>query len=267
MNAKHRWVTLFVAICIFLIPFAAWAITPFAIVGDSHVGARNSVYAKAIDQLKKRGASTLIHIGDAIDTPGSSKQWKSFLDNTGQEMTLHLAPGNHDISGKRSLEVYLRFFPEPYYSFSDGDTLFVLLNTELPGEESMVTGEQFLWLSKELDKPYRYRFVFLHQPLYPAVRLHGLDHNEEARDRLHRLFVEKKVSLVMAGHDHIYKRAVKSGITYVIVPQLGGWLPPSFLTNGSSSFGYVLSERKGRSYLFTVLDMEDTVKDSFSVGR
>lgn len=267
MNAKHRWVAFFAALWILLISFAAWATTPFAIVGDSHVGARNSVYATAIEQLRERGVSTVIHIGDAIDTPGSSKQWKRFLDMTGQNMTLHLAPGNHDIRGKRSLEVCLRFFPKPYYSFPDGDTLFVLLNTELPGEEGMVTGEQFLWLSKELDKPYRYKFVFLHEPLYPVVQLHGLDRYEEARDRLHRLFVEKKVSLVMAGHDHIYKRAVKSGIIYVIVPQLGGWLPPSFLANGNPSFGYIMAERKGGRYSFAVLDLNGKVKDRFFVKR
>ena len=51
---------------------------------------------------------------------------------TGPAKKLYLAPGNHDIHGAASLSVYLRYFPKPYYSFAEGDTLFVLLNTDCP---------------------------------------------------------------------------------------------------------------------------------------
>jgi hypothetical protein len=94
----------------------------------------------------------------------------------------------------------------------------VLLNTELPGEESMITGIQLSWLAAELDKKYRYKFVFLHEP----------DQNEAARDRLHKLFIRKGVSLVVSGHDHMYSRSRRNGIIYVTAPRMGEWVPPSF---------------------------------------
>ncbi|OPY67606.1 MAG: Calcineurin-like phosphoesterase [Syntrophorhabdaceae bacterium PtaU1.Bin034] len=265
-NASRYCIRSVVILLLLFVPLLAWAIGPFAIVSDSHVGAKNSVYGTVIERLDERNVSMIIHAGDAIDRPGSSKQWAKFLEITGPGKTLHLVPGNHDIYGEQSLKVYLRFFPRLYYSFFDGDTLFVLLNTELPGQESMVTGEQFSWLVTELSRSFRYKFVFLHESPYPIVRLHGLDRHEEPRDRLHRLFVQKGVSLVVAGHDHIYGRTEREGITYVIAPQTGGWLPPSFVTNGSS-FGYILADRKGSCYSFTVLDMEGKVKDRFSISR
>ena len=127
----------------FLFPVAARAQHPvFAIVSDSHVGAANSVYPAVVHIIQEAKIDMVIHTGDAINTPGNRREWTSFLDATGS-VDLHLAPGNHDIHGSASLAVYLSIFPRPYYSFSEGDTLFVLLNTELPGEESMVTGEQF----------------------------------------------------------------------------------------------------------------------------
>jgi 3',5'-cyclic AMP phosphodiesterase CpdA len=252
------------ALC--LIPALSWAMAPFAIVADSHVGTRNSVYADIVKRIEQRNIHTIIHVGDAIDSPGNSRQWKKFLEINGSDKTLHLAPGNHDIHGDQSLRIYLRHFSKPYESLSDGDTLFVVLNTELPGEENMITGEQFTWLTSELEKPFRYKFVFLHQPLYPIVGLHGLDRREEERNRLHRLFVQKGVALVVSGHDHAFSRTAKDGVSYVIAPQTGGWLLPSFMKDGDT-YGYMVVTRKGDIFSFVVLDREDRVKEQFSVTR
>jgi 3',5'-cyclic AMP phosphodiesterase CpdA len=252
----------FLIILLLLTPFSVHAFNIFAIVGDSHVGAKNSVYREVIEQLDRQGISTIIHVGDAIDRPGSVTQWTRFLEITGSGKTLYLAPGNHDISGPQSLKAYHRFFPKLYFSVDDGDTQFIFLNTEIPGEEGMISGEQLSWLSSELEKPFRNKIVILHQPLYPVIRLHGLDEHPQSRDMLHQLFVRKGVSLVFSGHDHIYHRDIKDGVLYIIVPQMGGWLPPSLLTNGSS-FGYIVAERKDRTYRFHVLDVEGNNKDSF----
>ncbi len=236
----------------------------FAIVSDSHVGAANSVYPAFIRAIEDAKIDMVIHAGDAINTPGSTREWASFLEMTGPAIHLYLAPGNHDIRGKASVSAYLKYFPKLYYSFSEGDTLFVLLNTELPGEESMVTGEQFAWLKTELARPFRYKFIVLHEPLFPVIPLHGLDRHQAERDQLHRLFVRSGVCLVVAGHDHIYDRTARDGITYVIAGPTGGTLP-SFLKNGDS-FRYMVVERKNGDYSFLVKDMAGNTRDQFSVG-
>lgn len=270
MNRKSRpcrsagKVALFSVFLVLLLSALAQAQhSTFAIVSDSHVGAANSVYPAFVHIIEEEKIGMVIHAGDAINTPGSTKEWTSFLQITGS-VELHLAPGNHDIHGSASYSVYSRYFPKPYYSFSEGDTLFILLNTELPGEESMIGGEQFAWLKKELERHFRYKFVFLHEPLFPVVMLHGLDRHASERDRLHRLFVESRVNLVVAGHDHIYNRTVRDGIIYVIAGPTGGFLPP--FPKENDPFRYMIAVRKSDDYSFSVKDMAGNRRDEFSVG-
>jgi predicted phosphodiesterase len=244
-------------------PLWVWA-QQFAIVADSHVGARDSVYGETIKRIETEKIETIIHLGDAINSPGSARQWKEFLELTGPGKTLHLAPGNNDIRDPKSVQVYLKFFSEMYYSFSEGDTLFIMLNTELPGEEHRIIGNQLNWLSRELEKPFRHKFVFLHQPLYPIVRLHALDLHEEPRNKLHKLLAENKVSLVVAGHEHAYRRSVKDGVTYVIAPRsrLVSYL---FFDDGQP--GYIVARRNGKGYSFTVKDNQGGIQDSFTITK
>jgi 3',5'-cyclic AMP phosphodiesterase CpdA len=260
-----RKILLFISLFLVLFPFALRAeITSFAIISDSHIGFRESVYASFIRAVEEQEIEVIIHIGDAINRPGSAGEWTRFFEITGPGKILHLAPGNHDIHGKASLGEYLKLFPNPYYSFSDGDTLFVLLNTELPGEESTVSGEQIVWLEKELQQPFKYKFVFLHEPPFPVVPLHGLDRHTAARDRLHRLFLENRVSLVVSGHDHLYDRSTKQGITYVIAGGGGGRL--WFLSEKGNFFHYIVAARSNGSYSFIVKDMDGKKRDQFSIG-
>ena len=217
---------LFLPFC--LIPVSARAQHPvFAVVSDSHVGAPHSVYPSFIRAIEEAKIDMIIHTGDAINTPGSAREWASFLQITGPENGSISLPETTTYKEPSSLSVFLKYFPESYYSFSEGDTLFVLLNTELPGEESTISGEQLAWLKTELKRPFPYKFVFLHEPLFPVVPLHGLDRHRQERNRLHRLFAQSGVNLVIAGHDHIYDRMARDGITYVIAGPTGGTLPLS----------------------------------------
>ena len=96
------------------------------------------------------------------------------------------------------------------------------------------------------------------------VRLHGLDRHPSERDRLHRLFVQSGVRLVVAGHDHIYDRTARDGITYVIAGPTGGAIPP-FLKDGDP-FCYMVVSRKNDGYSFSVKDLTGDMRDEFSVG-
>ncbi len=238
----------------------------FAIVSDTHVGARNSEYPAFIRLMDELKIETIIHTGDVINKPGSLHQWKRFFETTGSEKILHVTPGNHDIRFETSREVYRRFFPSHYYSFSEGDTLFVMLNTVLPRQRSRITGRQFEWLRSELRRPFRFKFVFLHEPLYPALPLHGLNVFRKARNRLHQLFVENRVNLVVAGHNHMYRRSERDAVTYIVTGNIGGKLFPfGLVSKNGSSFRYIVATRVGGHYLLEVKDMEGNVTDRLSV--
>ncbi|HEX2966492.1 MAG TPA: metallophosphoesterase [Syntrophorhabdaceae bacterium] len=260
----RRLVRLFSCIVVFCVYTCSWAANiPFAVISDTHVGKHDSVYPSVLHLLKIEQIDTIIHTGDAINNPGNRYEWKKFLAAQGPQQTVHLAAGNHDITNKQSFETYLKFFPKPYYSFSEGDVLFILLNTEIPGEESTVEGKQLSWLEAELRRSFRYKFVFLHEPLFPVIHL-GLAAHEASRDMLHRIFVENGVSLVVAGHDHIYHRTMRDGITYIIMPPCR--------TNGlqlisNAEPGYVTAFRKNGGFIFALKDIRGKTKDEFIVVR
>lgn len=239
---------------------------PFAIVSDTHVGARNSVYPAFIEIMDDLKIGTIIHTGDAINKPGSLRQWKKFFETTGPDKTLHVAPGNHDIRFNMSRDLYDRLFPSQYYSFSTGDTLFVMLNTVLPHQRSRVTGRQRAWLLTELARPFRFKFVFLHEPLFPALPLHGLNVFRKSRNSLHQLFVDASVNLVVAGHNHIYRRSERDGVTYVVTANTGGKLfPVGLVSKKADSFRYIVATRIDGHYLLETRDMRSNVTDRFTV--
>ncbi len=249
----------FFLLCTLLSPLLAQN-GSFAIVSDTHVGFNGdgawAAFVKAMDEQK---VDLVIHVGDAIDRPGSTSQWTKFLNVLGTR-TIHLAPGNHDIKDKASLGVYSKFFSAPYHSFSDKDTLFILLNTELPGEVAEIKGEQLVWLEKELNRSFRYKFVFLHEPPFPFVPQHGLDQHVAARDKLHRLFAAHGVSLVVSGHDHVHFRILKEKVLYVITGGTGGERP--FFSRPQ----YITATRTNGGYSFVAKDMDGNIIDKFSVS-
>lgn len=248
-------------VVLFFCPLLAGAV-PFVIVSDTHVGAEDSLYAPFIKRIEEERLKVIFHTGDAIDIPGNEDQWARFFALTGQGKTLYLAPGNHDMAGRKGFQVYGHLFPAPYYSVAHGDTLFLLLSTDLPGEQAKVTGGQLAWLSSELERPFPHKFVFFHRPLYPFVPLRGLDRYQEFRDVLHRLFVEKGVSAVFSGHDHIYVRTARDGVLYVILPALRG---QQRFTTKNGQPGYVVGTMKGGRYSFTLKDLHGSVMDEFAV--
>lgn len=250
---------------LFLAPGGAWAgFDRFAIVSDTHVGSSNSQYAAFIREIASEGLTTFIHTGDALNRPGDEAKWAEFR-KMGEGKRIFLTPGNHDIRDQKSYSAYLSVFHDPYYSFSDGDTLFVFLNTEIPGHRRRIDGEQLAWLGSELDRPFRYKLVFLHEPLYPFLPYNGLDRYRKARNALHDLFARKGVSLVVAGHDHVYGRMMKDGVEYVIMPSSGGRVP--WLVDKEQVFGYMLVTRTENGYSFSMKDMSGRVKDEFALDR
>jgi acid phosphatase type 7 len=249
-------------------PLSAAEHTPFAIIGDTHVGVSTSVYPFFIEAIDKLGIKMIIHLGDAVDNANNATQWAEFREITGTGKTLYLVQGNHDVGGRGSSarsEIPAKLFQTPYYSFSEDDTLFVILNTELPGQRGTVSSAQYEWLETELQRSFRYKFVFLHRPPFSLVPGHGLDSNPTARDRLHDLFVSQGVAAVFSGHDHVYNRTQHDGVTYVIASGGGG--PLYFSSANGGFFHYVVVSRENNAYSFTVKDMKGEVRDHFLLGK
>ena len=92
-----------------------------------------------------------------------------------------------------------------YYSFDYSVVHFTVLNTNDLDQEYKLSKAQYDWLVADLDKAKdKIKVVVMHKSLYSAGS-HSYDRDVIAmRAQLTPLFNEKKVGLVIAGHDHTY---------------------------------------------------------------
>jgi hypothetical protein len=121
---------------------------------------------------------------------------------------------------------------------------------------------QYQWRKQELDKPAKYRFVFIHHLVGGAVQNQrgGIEvanlwewgghntHGEYEFDKyrpgwgkpVHQMLVDSGVSMVFHGHDHLFVKQDLDGIVYQEVPQ------PSHARAGNtrtaSEYGYIAGE-------------------------
>ncbi|GAK56790.1 metallophosphoesterase [Candidatus Vecturithrix granuli] len=203
----------------------------FLVVGDSRSG--DNIYQEIVRSISSSlsYADCLIHVGDMIEKPGSQARWEKFLNMTtpiSQGMPWYAVVGNHDVGSISSQEMYQSVMDSPsdqlYYSFNLINSHFIILDTEIPGQEGGIVGEQLTWLRQDLQSyasSAQYLFVFMHRPVFPQghYRSHDLANAQE----LHQLFMQYGVDAVFAGHEHQYYLYQKDAIAYIVTG--GGGAP------------------------------------------
>ena len=198
----------------------------FTLIGDTGFGTTEQY---RIAELMRIFFPTLIlHVGDVVYPNGEAEFFDKFffmpyaeiIKNTPFFLTL----GNHDIGtqdGKPyfdafDLPVNNRTFTEQFYSFEWGNILFVSLdsNSIIKGDATGQT--QLEWLEEILSKSnHRWRFIFLHHPVYSSKGNHGS--TPELQERLLPIIKRHNVQAVFCGHDHHYERTrLIDGTLYVV---------------------------------------------------
>jgi hypothetical protein len=122
--------------------------------------------------------------------------------------------GNHDKPENR-------FYPgfnmrgDRFYTFVRQHVRFVVLDTNL------MDPKQLAWAERTLkDAPEAWKIAYFHHPLYSNGGRHGS--NVELRTLLEPLLVRHGVSVVLAGHEHIYERLTpQKGITHFVAGSSG----------------------------------------------
>jgi predicted MPP superfamily phosphohydrolase len=135
--------------------------------------------------------------------------------------------GNHDNQANRSYSGF-NMNGERYYSYARKQVRFVVLDS------NQMDPRQLAWVDatlKAASEPWK--VCYFHHPIYSDGGRHGS--NMELRVVLEPLLVKYGVSVVFAGHDHIYERTKpQKGITYFIDGSSGqlakGDVHPSPLT-------------------------------------
>ncbi len=240
----------------------------FAVLGDN----KNS---KRIfqDLLKRIDGEDVIFALDTGDTvmKGEPVYFSSFLKQIESSTTPILTvPGNHEMYGT-GREYYSQIFGPYYYSFSLGNSYFIVLDDS---NEEYVNETQMQWLEKELQKgqEYRYRFVAMHVPLFdPRFSEekqpgHSLGNVTNARE-LNALFDAYNVTLVLCGHIHGYFHGTWGKTPYIITGGAGGEIIGG-IDKEHYFYHYVVVNvsSKGVSYSVVKLPVDDSYAYRLAYG-
>jgi 3',5'-cyclic AMP phosphodiesterase CpdA len=244
----------------------------FVVVGDNRSG--HEIYSKIVALIVERKPDFVVNTGDMIKAPGNKKEWTAFWEMSKPITAPYfLTVGNHDAYAKvrGSEETYKQQVDQPgnelYYSFTAGNSLFIVLDSYLAGEEKKIAGEQLAWLEGVLANSSRkHVFVFLHHPLYtdPAKGQHAndsLDKYPENRDKLQALFAKHGVTAVFAGHEHYYHRRTVDGILHIITG--GGGAPLHAREEDGGFHHFIRMTIDGNSVAGEVVDVNGKIRDRF----
>jgi 3',5'-cyclic AMP phosphodiesterase CpdA len=211
---------------------------------------------------------------------GDSKNealWKNFDTITKllrSTIPYYSARGNHDNTGGHGYEDRVlggmrpdntgRVLPtrpggnEYFYAFDKGPLRFIAIDTE-QDKTLQVGGKQYAWLESELaDAKAQHLFpiVFFHEAIF-SIGAHGSangkhGNNIDLQTPLHPLFQRYGVKLVFQGHDHLYYRTVRDGVTYIVT---GGGGAPLYDFNHIEDA--IPGDKYEKDYHFCVCDVFD----------
>ncbi len=236
----------------------------FVALGDSAIRWKDAqkVAARAVAER----TDFVLHAGDI--------QYYASLLETWQEWFGEMAPllragaflpciGNHEdeIPGELS-DYYLRLFSKPgqtdtarWYRFSSGGVHFFSLDTESP---LSVGSEQWTWFKQEAAAAkatagFRFSVVYFHKPIYSLARHGPL---LPVREAVEPLLAPASVKLVIQGHNHVYERFEKDGVTFLVTG--GGGAPLYDVNESVGSFPQDVPFRKAgvAAHHFVRVDVE-----------
>lgn len=244
----------------------------FVVLGDNRSG--DDIYKKLVVMAMERKPFFVVNTGDMIATPGNKSDWAKFWEMSKLiTVPYYLTVGNHDANPRVpfSEQVYKQEVDLPgnelYYSFAAGNSLFIVLDSFIDGQEKRIMGEQFKWLEDLLARSDQlHKFVFIHHPLFtePGKGVHSgtsLDLYPKERDRLEALFVKAKVTAVFCGHEHFYQRKTVDGITHIIT---GGGGAPLYGKDEDGAFNHFIVVTVDNDKVSSeVIDLQGKVRDQF----
>jgi acid phosphatase type 7 len=195
----------------------------FLLYGDNRSDERS--HAVVVRAMLAVPSDFLVHTGDMVAEGNDDTDWASFFRIEApllRDRCVFACVGNHEMVGGNALR-YLRYLQPPtqdgprplFYSMRWGNSRFFFLNA-FAGWSG---GPDRAWLDGELSRAdaepgLAHRFVVMHHAPYSSGP-HGKN-KEFLRANLQNALKEHHVTMVLAGHDHLYERGELDGLRYVI---------------------------------------------------
>ncbi|GAB3348972.1 metallophosphoesterase family protein [Modestobacter lapidis] len=217
-----------------VLPAGAWSPAAdrltFAAVGDTGSGGRQ---AMAVADRMARGYQDspyglVTHLGDLCYYGSVEDRFDDVFTRPMRPLidagvAFELAIGNHDGALHHSdaslaeIDAELRLLGTParHYTTSHGPVDFFYLDSSTPGLFGDDASVQLEWLDDALaSSTNQWKVVCMHHPVYSSGA-HGS--TPGADELLEPLLADRRVDLVLSGHDHHYERTHPvDGVTYVV---------------------------------------------------
>ena len=219
-----------------------------------------------------------VFTGDFVDSGADVNQWYNWFADFApllNHIPFMAVQGSHDQNHSN----YYNFFAFPgreeYYSFNYGPIHFICLHSEIPNYGGTFN-ETIDWLVNDLEthKDYDWKIVLQHTPAYSS----SSNYHDGEFDEIISLFVpiyeEYNITMVIAGHKHLYERLQKNNITYIISGGAGA-KPHAFIESyiieesiyGESAYHAVLLETLENQLDLRAFRSNKTLMDQFTINK
>lgn len=243
----------------------------FAMIGDSGTGEQDQ-YDTAAEMVAAHqvfGFEFVIMLGDNIyggKTPADFQRkfedpYKPLLD---AGVKFYAALGNHDNTNERFYKPF-NMDGKRYYNFKRGNAEFFVLDS------NYMDRDQLDWIQTQLSgSRAAWKICYFHHPLYSHARAHGSD--SDLRKQLEPIFQAQGVSVVFAGHEHVYERLKpQNGINYFVLGSSGQLRYHDLKTSADTAQGFDtdrtfgLVEIAGTQMFYQILSRKGDTVDSGTV--
>lgn len=212
--------------------------------------------------------------GDLMDVADETNLQKDAFDPQwknsrllSSEIPIVNVMGNHD-----GTKLFKKYFPYPYtkvfdWSFDYGPAHFVIIDQYSGGDAN---SPRWQWLKENLaSSTKKWKFIVLHEPGWSAG---PHENNSDVQKIIHPLAVRYGVSIIFAGHNHYYARALVDGVTYLTTGGAGaplydpenGW--PNIIISKKADH-YLRVEINGDTLTLTALTPQGDIIDQFTLNR
>lgn len=276
----------------------------FGVAGDNRPATNTTVqpavFGTIMGQMAGENLDLALHVGDIIygsstDTLAQNvAKYDGFFAVTAQltsSVPLYAAIGNHEyINAANSRAGYEQEFTLPtnngadaasygehYYSFDNGDTHFIMLSSEIPGQAGLITGNQKSWLEQDLASTTKtWIVVGFHRVMFSGTHTSDPWINTSNttgqlnKAELHALFRDYGVDVVFVGHDHFYLHHIEDGVHYVTTGGAGSPLYniPALGTGdiyASKSYHHVKVDETASQLIVTAINSSGSTLETFTV--
>ena len=148
-------------------------------------------------------------------------------------------------------------------------------------EQERLAGDQISWLRGALtNSRARWKVPFFHHAIYSSARTHGTDSGVlRLRALLEPIFIDKKVDVVFAGHDHVYERTKPQGpasghkVYYFTQGasaklRMGDLRPTPFFEKGNDqTYSFLVVKVSQNEMNVEAVDPSGNVLDSFRITK